>query len=118
VIEVTNTLAVPCTTRGYPTIQLLTANGTPISTTTVGDHATFASGQANAAPKLLKLTPGEHASLSMQTTDIPTGNEMNCPQAASLNVYPSATATSFNVPVNLTVCNFGTVHVSPIYLAS
>ena len=115
---VTNASGSACLLLGFPTLQMLGANGTPITTTPIPGGTQFSVPTANARPAAQRLAPGAHATFLVQYSDVPVGTETVCPTSATVNVYPPTSATSFNVAAQLQPCNAGTVHVSPFYGAT
>jgi hypothetical protein len=115
VIKVTNSTAVTCTLRGYPSLQMLNANGGILTTTTIAGQTTFSAPAANAAPALVSVVPGGVASISLKYSDVPVGSQRTCPTSASLNVFPGGSATPVNVVAQLGPCGAGTINVSAFY---
>jgi hypothetical protein len=52
---------------------------------------------------------------ALQYSQVPAGSERVCPQSASLNVYVPGSLVPLNVPAAFTVCDMGTIKVSPVY---
>ncbi len=123
---VSNVSGSPCALNGYPELILLNANQSSLPTSTVDGQAAFTQPTsrgtrlANAAPRPQRLTAGGQVTFVVQYSDVPVGSETSCPQSASVNVYPPGleAATPFNVSASMDPCNFGTVHVSPFFLAT
>jgi hypothetical protein len=114
-IDVSNVGTKPCSIKGYPSVQLLDANQTPMTTTEVQGMASFSPAAANAAPRSQHLAVGATVEFVLQYSDVPSGTETTCPAAASINVYPPGSATSFNVAMSITPCSLGTLNVSPFF---
>jgi hypothetical protein len=118
-LQVTNESARGCSLHGYPQLQLLSANDDRLSTTTVDAGTTFtgAPAGANAPPRTWRIKAGAQATFVAQYSDVPVGTEQSCPMASSINVYPPGSSVPFNVAVQLSPCDFGTVNVSPLFVA-
>ena len=114
-IDVTNEGSAPCRIKGYPTIQLLDSNMTEMTTTVVQGMADFEPAAANAAPTTQHLAAGGTDEFVMQYSDVPSGTQTTCPEAASINVYPPGSATPFNVIASITPCGLGMLNVSPFF---
>ncbi|HXQ60756.1 MAG TPA: DUF4232 domain-containing protein [Acidimicrobiales bacterium] len=107
-----NTTSGPCALTGYPDIQLLGAGGTKLTTHTVdGGGQSFTA----FAPGPVNLTPGATGYFNMGFSDVPTGSETSCPTATALQATPPGTSTPLQVSGQFTVCDGGTVHVSPVF---
>lgn len=114
---VTNTSVARCQMDGYPDIQLLSSNDTDLQTTVVRGQ-TFTVAAANRPAAVVTLSVQGRASFMLSYSDVPTGTQTSCPQAASINVYPPASSTPLNIPSSIGPCSMGTVSVSPFYAAS
>lgn len=115
-ISLRNMSATACTLEGYPGMQLLTAGGTPITTTVV--HGGFSGSVPSAAsqpPSLVTLAPGFSATFWLQYEDVPVGNETACPESTKAQITPPKDTAPAVVPLVIAPCNSGTVHVSPVY---
>jgi Protein of unknown function (DUF4232) len=110
----TNHAPASCKLSGFPTVLLLGANSTALTTTVVHQQATFSSAEANAAPSAQRLTPGGTVSFMLQYSQIPT-SEAPCPTSSSMNVGVPGSSVAVNVVAKMMVCDEGTVHVSPLY---
>jgi hypothetical protein len=117
-VRLTNGGATACRTDGVPTLQLLDANSHPIPTTVLHGHGTFPVAAANARPRPQRVTVGGTTTFMFQYSDVPAGTQTTCPQAAAINVYPPGSATPVLVTEQLSVCDMGTVYVSPLYGAT
>lgn len=115
VLVVTNSSAAPCFVDGYPQLQLLNANMGRITTSTDDGGLTGASGAAAAPPRRLRVAPGGQVSVELQYSDVPVGNEQVCATSASIDVYPPGSTVPFNVTGAISPCDYGAVHVSPLY---
>ena len=116
-MQLTN-LGPSCRLLGYPALVLLSSNATALATSTVKGQATFSVAAANGAPRSQRLTPQGTASFMIQYSEIPTGTQTACPQAASVDVYVPGSATPVNLVASLSPCDAGTVYVSPFYGAT
>jgi len=115
-VHLTNVGATACRTNGFPTLQLLDANAHPIATTVLHGQGSFPVAAANARPRPQRVTAGGTATFMFQYSDVPAGTQTTCPQASAINVYPPGSATPVLVTAQqLSVCNMGTVFVSPLY---
>jgi hypothetical protein len=118
--QVTNESGLGCTLHGYPQLQLLSANDDRLTTTTIDAGITFADAPpaANEPAKTWRIKAGAQATFVAQYSDVPVGSEQSCPMASSVNVYPPGSSVPFNVAVQLSPCDFGTVNVSPFFAAT
>jgi len=117
-ILVSNLGATACSMLGYPSIDLLNANGQPIATTPVEGHASFSVTSANAAPRLQRLPASGTVRFMLQYSDVPAGTETSCLEAAKILVSVPPSATSFLVGAQLTPCDNGSVYLSPWFGAA
>jgi hypothetical protein len=117
-VSMKNTSSTTCTLQGYPGMQLLGAQGTPIPTTVVRGGLAGSSGAAAQQPSLVTLSPGQVAAFALQYEDVPVGNETTCPTSAKAEITPPNDTAPALVPLVIAPCNGGTVHVSPVYAAS
>lgn len=118
-VSMTNTSSTTCTLEGYPGMQLLSAQGTPIPTTVVrGGLAGDLSAEGAKPPSLVTLSPGQVATFALQYEDVPVGNETTCPTSAKAEITPPNDTAPAVVALVVSPCNGGTVHVSPVYPAS
>ena len=107
-----NTASATCPLMGYPGIQLVSAAGTNLPTTTVrGGSESF----TDFAPTTVDVGPGATAYFNMAYSDVTTGTETSCPTATGLKAIPPNTSTSLSVAAQFVVCNNGTVTVSPVF---
>jgi hypothetical protein len=101
VVNVTNTGGSACTVTG---VDGLTVSVTP---------------QSSAQPIAFALAPSASAQFAYQYSDVPVGNETNCPSSEQASVtMPSATTASPTFAFSATPCNHGTVRVSAVYATS
>ncbi len=109
-----NNGATSCPLTGYPEIQLLGAGGVKLTTNSVhGGGASF----TDFPPATVNLAGGATAYFNMGFSDVPTGGESSCPTATALQVTPPGASAALQVPGQYTVCNSGTVNVSPVFAA-
>jgi hypothetical protein len=107
-----NTSSATCSLFGYPGLQLLDAAGQDIATTTVrGGTYSF----TNFAPANVSVGPSATAYFNVGYSDVPTGTESSCPTAAQLQAIAPNTTTPLVVKGSFTVCNHGTLTVSPVF---
>jgi hypothetical protein len=106
-----NTASATCTLFGYPGVQLL-GPGTDIATDEVeGGAESF----TDFARTNVSVGPGATAYFNIGYSDVTTGTESSCPTATALQVIPPNTTTRLTVSGRFTVCNAGTVDVSPVF---
>jgi hypothetical protein len=112
-IALKNTSTTPCTTGGYPGLQLVGASGTSLPTTTVrGGPLSF----ERITPVSLTVPAGGTVWFNVGYSDVPTGGESSCPVAASLQVIPPNDTTHLTVTgLHAAVCNHGTLDSSPLF---
>jgi hypothetical protein len=111
-LGLSNTASATCTLFGYPGIQLLGAGGTDIATDEVeGGAESF----TDFARTNVSVGPGATAYFNIGYSDVTTGTESSCPTATALQVIPPNTTTRLIVSGRFTVCNAGTVDVSPVF---
>jgi hypothetical protein len=63
------------------------------------------------------LNPGASAYFNVAYSDVPTGSETGCEMATQLQVTPPGASTHVVVAAPLSVCNHGTLTVSPVFAA-
>jgi hypothetical protein len=114
-ISMRNASATACTLQGYPGMQLLGAQGTPMPTNVVrGGFSGSVPAAVSQAPSLVTLAPGFTASFWLQYEDVPVGGETSCPTSAKAQITPPNDTTPALVALAISPCNGGTVHVSPV----
>jgi hypothetical protein len=107
-----NTASVPCPLFGYPGLQLLGADGANLATNEVqGGGLSF----TNFARADVSVAPGATAYVNIGYSDVTTGTESSCPTATAIQIIPPNTTTELKVSGQFTVCNGGTVNVSPVF---
>jgi hypothetical protein len=110
-----NTSTVACTLFGYPGGLLLDAGGHPLPTTVVrGGNYRFTSSIPSTT---VTLAPSASAYFNMGYSDVPSGSETVCPTSASLEITPPDDVNHVTIAAQLTVCNQGTLTVSPVFAA-
>jgi Domain of unknown function (DUF4232) len=115
-ISMRNTSATACTLQGYPGMQLLNSQGAMIPTNVVrGSFTGSAPAPASQPPSLITLAPGFSATFWLQYEDVPVGNETTCPASTKAQITPPNDTAPALVPLVISPCNGGTVHVSPVY---
>jgi len=118
-INFTNTSTTTCTLGGYPGMQMLTSTGASIPTNVVrGGGQPFSATAANQPPTTVTLAPNGVAAFSLNYEDVPVGNETTCPTSAKAEITPPNDLGNLVVPVQLSPCGGGTIHVSPVYALS
>jgi hypothetical protein len=119
VVNVTNTGGSTCTVDGYPKIALFSGSGAPLTVTVVDGLTVSVTPQSSAQPIAFALAPSASAQFAYQYSDVPVGNETNCPSSEQASVtMPSATTASPTFAFSATPCNHGTVRVSAVYATS
>ncbi len=114
-VSMRNASATACTLQGYPGMQLLGAQGTPIPTNVVrGGFSGSVPAAVSQAPSLVTLAPGFTASFWLQYEDVPVGGETSCPSSAKAQITPPNDTSPALVALAISPCNGGTVHVSPV----
>ncbi len=113
-VVLTSAAAASCKVIGYPSLLLLAANGTALTTTVVHGQATFSAAAANAAPQTQRVTPGGAVTFMLQYSQVPT-SEAPCPASSSMNVGVPGSSVPIHVTATMHVCDQGTVHVSSLY---
>jgi hypothetical protein len=104
----------PCTLGGYPGALMLDSSGKPITTLVVrGGGYAF----TNMPATKVSLSAGDSAYFNLGYSDVPTGNASSCPSSAQLEVTPPNDTSQLVVSFNATVCNNGTLTVSPVFAA-
>jgi hypothetical protein len=118
-VTLTNISSSTCTLSGYPGMQLLGAQGTAIPTNVVrGGLGAGAPAAAQKPPSLVTLLPQQVATFSLMYEDVPEGNETTCPTSSRAEITPPNDVTPGVVTLRITPCGGGTVHVSPVFVAS
>lgn len=110
----TNKTEKPCTLFGFVGGQMLDKSGKPLPTKVVRNGGMLGN---QPKPTTIVLAPGAAAPFIAETSDVPTGNETTCEQAVSLEITPPDETTQLTVQVvqhGFTVCNHGTINVSPV----
>jgi len=107
-----NTSTATCALFGYPGLQLLDGAGNNLTTTTVeGGTYSF----TNLAPTNVSVGPSATAYFNVAYSDVPSGTETSCPTAAAIQAIAPNTTTPLRVNGSYTVCNHGTLTVSPVF---
>lgn len=108
----TNIATTACPLYGYPGIQLIGAGGSQLSTTTLrGGGLSFLS----FAPASVSVAPGATAYFNMSYSDVVSGTETSCPTTTAVKVIAPNSTIQLSVAGQFTVCNSGTVNVSPVF---
>jgi hypothetical protein len=110
-----NSGSTACPMEGYPGAQLLDASGNQLPTHVVsGGNFQFTS----FAPAPVTLDAGATAYFNLAYSDVPSGSETTCPTATQVEVTPPHAVDHDTVSVHLTVCDAGTLTVSPVFSSS
>lgn len=113
-LALTNTTNAPCSMFGFVGAQMLNAAGQELPTRVVRNGGFFST---QPGPTTFVLQPGAAALFQIEWSDVPTGDEMSCPSAASLEVTPPDEFDFLVLPVRgfgLAPCNAGTIDVTPV----
>jgi Protein of unknown function (DUF4232) len=98
--------------NGFPGAVLLGASGTQLPTTVVrAGSPSF----TNFPATQVTLGPGATAYFNLGYSDVPTGSETSCEMATQLQIKPPDASTFQVVAASLSVCNHGTLTVSPVF---
>lgn len=112
-IVLRNVSALPCHLYGFPGLQLLSADGAALPTTTHwGGSFLFPA----LRPHLVGLRTSQTASFDLAYTDVPVGDlpyQQACPAAATLVIIPPDDFASLRATARITPCE-GDLDVSPI----
>jgi hypothetical protein len=107
-----NTSSATCVLFGYPGIELLGAGGAGIATNDVrGGVESFTDFPAAD----VSVATGATAYFNIGYSDVVSGGESSCPTTTGIQVIPPNTTTELKVAGQFTVCNGGTVDVSPVF---
>jgi hypothetical protein len=107
-----NTSSATCVLFGYPGVELLGAAGAGITTNDVrGGTESF----TNFPAADVSVPTGATAYFNIGYSDVVTGGESSCPTTTGIQVIPPNTTTELKVAGQFTVCNGGTVDVSPVF---
>jgi hypothetical protein len=101
--------------NGFPGALLLNASGTQLPTTVIR-AGNYSFTNFSASP--VTLSPGATAFFNLAYSDVPTGSETSCEMATQIEVTPPNSSTHDVVAVPLSVCNHGTLTVSPVFGAT
>lgn len=112
-IVLRNVSALPCHLYGFPGLQMLSASGAPLPTTTHwGGSFMFPA----LRPHLVGLRTAQTASFDLAYGDVPTSNlpyQQACPAAATLVIIPPDDVTSLQATARIAPCE-GDLDVSPV----
>jgi hypothetical protein len=107
-----NTSSATCVLSGYPDVELLGPDGAGIATDEVrGGGESF----TNFPAANVSLPTGATAYFNIGYSDVVTGGESSCPTTTGIQVIAPGTTTELKVAGRFTVCNAGTVDVSPLF---
>ncbi len=114
-VSLKNTSAGSCVLGGYPGLQLLSADGSPLPTTVVR-KGTYS---FTAMPATTVTLPsGSSAYFNIGYSDVPVGDETTCPASASLEITPPNAYDHLIIGATLAPCGGGTMVVSPVFLST
>ena len=107
-----NTSSATCVLYGYPGVELLGAGGAAIATNDVrGGIESFTDFPA----ANVSVPTGATAYFNIGYSDVVSGGESSCPTTTGIQVIPPNTTTELKVAGRFTVCNAGTVDISPVF---
>ncbi len=111
-----------CTLDGWPVLGLRSASGAALPEQTVevptaGNPANFISSAANQPPKVLTLVQGSSVSFSVAYSDVTSGTETTCPNAAVVTVAVAVGGPVLPITLEYPIapCDSGLLRVSPFY---
>jgi hypothetical protein len=107
-----NTSSATCALFGYPGVELLGPDGAVIATNDVrGGVESF----TNFPAANVSVADGATAYFNIGYSDVVSGGESSCPTSTAIQVIPPDTTTELKVAGRFTVCNSGTVDISPVF---
>lgn len=107
-----NTSSATCVLFGYPGIELLGPDGAAIATNDVrGGTESF----TNFPAANVSVPTGASAYFNIGYSDVVSGGESSCPTTTAVQVIAPNTTTELKVTGQFTVCNGGTVDISPVF---
>jgi hypothetical protein len=107
-----NTSSATCVLFGYPGVELLGPDGAAIATNDVrGGGESF----TNFPAANVSVPTGASAYFNIGYSDVVSGGESSCPTTTGIQVIPPNTTVELKVAGQFTVCNAGTVDVSPMF---
>jgi hypothetical protein len=107
-----NTATVACALFGYPGVQLFGANGANLDTNEIeGGGLSF----TDFPRENVSVAPGATAYFNIGYSDVTTGTESSCPTASGIQIIPPNSTTELRAAGQFTVCNGGSVNVSPVF---
>jgi hypothetical protein len=92
---------------------MLAASAAPLGTQTTVRGGTY--GFTNFPSATVTLAAGATAYFNVGYSDVPTGSEGPCPASTQLEVTPPNDFSQLTVAFQATVCNHGTLTVSPVF---
>lgn len=98
-----------CTLSGYPGVQLVSATGRPLPTSTRRDGSYLF---PTVPPRPVALAPGGVASFALGGPAADAAGSASCPLAAAVRIIPPGDVGAVRVPMTLPDC--GTIDVSPV----
>jgi hypothetical protein len=108
-----NTSTSSCTLVGFPGAQMLDASGKALTNQTTLRGGSYAFTNFPAAQ--VTLPPGATAYFNLGYSDVPATSETSCPGSARLEVTPPNDFSQLTVSFQATVCDHGTLTVSPVF---
>lgn len=107
-----NSTGSSCPMDGFPSMELLGSTGAQLTTHVVqGGTYSF----TDYVPSALTLAPGQSAFFDVGFSDVPTGSSA-CDSVTQIEIFPPKASDDdvVNVPT-LTICDGGSVTVSPVF---
>jgi hypothetical protein len=92
---------------------MLDASGAPLAAQTTVPGGSYAF--TDFSPTKVTLEPGSTAYFNVGYSDVPAGSESTCPSPARLEVTPPNDFSQLAIAFEGSVCNDGTLAVSPVF---
>jgi hypothetical protein len=100
---------------GFPGALLVDGSGASLPTNVVrAGNYSF----TNFSSSVVTLAPGAMAFFNLGYSDVTVAGETSCEMATALQIIPPGSSTHLVVSSGLSVCNHGTVTVSPVFGSS
>jgi hypothetical protein len=110
VVQFENISSTPCQLSGYPGVAALNGSGQQEVQAVRTLNGYMGGVPTGSIPPVVTLVPGDTASSTLEGTDVPVGNESNCPSYPALLVTPPNTRQSVTVAVEIEGCSAIQVH--------
>jgi hypothetical protein len=109
-LQFKNTSSSPCQLSGYPGVAGLDSSGQQEVQAVRTLNGYLGGVPTGTVPPVVTLAPGDTASATLEGTDVPVGNESNCPSYPALLVTPPNTRQSVVVGVEIEGCSPIQIH--------